>query len=173
MCQFNTRRLEDPIRWLDHSGVCGPASGLLAHGAGALAATAVLEDRLPREVVKITLVFVGLLLGSWFSLAIVGLLLGFWRVAQEPWRPLLLFLAIVGLLLGSWRMAQEPWRLFRHQQDRPGLCCALFSRCASKLLFFTKTMNQDHQWANARYSGAFHSVGCRVLSACPTGQPLC
>ena len=26
----------------DHSGVCGPASGLLAHGAGALAATAVL-----------------------------------------------------------------------------------------------------------------------------------
>ena len=102
---------------------------------------------LPREVVKITLVFVGLLLGSWrmtqepwrpllFSLAIVGLLLGFWRVAQEPWRPLLLFLAIVGLLLGSWRMAQEPWRLFRHQQDRPGLCCALFSRCASKLLFF-------------------------------------
>ena len=93
--------------------------------------------------------FVGLLLGSWrmaqepwrpllFSLAIVGLLLGFWRVAQEPWRPLLLFLAIVGLLLGSWRMAQEPWRLFRHQQDRPGLCCALFSRCASKLLFLRR-----------------------------------
>ncbi len=26
----------------DHSGVCGPASGLLAHGAGVLAATTVL-----------------------------------------------------------------------------------------------------------------------------------
>ena len=43
--------------------------------------------KLKGEVVKITLVFVGLLLGSWC-------------MAQEPWRPPLFFLAIMGLLLG-------------------------------------------------------------------------
>ena len=47
--------------------------------------------------IRITLVFAGLLLGSW-------------RRAQEPWRPLLFSLAIEGLLLGFWRAAQEPWR---------------------------------------------------------------
>ena len=48
-------------------------------------------------VIRITLVFVGLLLGSW-------------RMVQESWRPLLFSLAIVCLLLGFWRVAQEPWR---------------------------------------------------------------
>ena len=75
--------------------------------------------KLEGEAVKITLVFVGLLLGSWC-------------MAQEPWRPLLFFLAIMGLLLGFWRVAQEPWRL-----------CAL-SPMSEQATFFTKTMNQDH-----------------------------
>ena len=92
-----------------------------------------LEEELEGEVVKITLVFVGLLLGSWC-------------MAQEPWRPPLFFLvhgtgalaatavlpgnygpasgllargagalaatASVGLLLGSWRRSLGGCALF-------------------------------------------------------------
>ena len=65
------------------TGVCWPASGLLAHVAGALAATAVLPgNRGPAS---------GLLARGAGALAatvsLAGLLLGSWRMALEPWRP--------------------------------------------------------------------------------------